>query len=113
MCHHHHHVLDPHLVVELVHGELDGEDEDGDERHGHAPVPDLDGEVGQLRLKTKCWCKNISLIVPKIFDLQHALLLVVPAGAALAPLAGAVGWVGGVGEGVVGVGVTYTFLHVN
>ena len=97
--------------MELVHGELDGEYEDGDERHGHAPVPDLDGEVGQLRLKTIKYvgCKK----VPKIFDLQHALLLVVPAGAALAPLAGAVGWVGGVGEGVVGVGVTYTFLHVN
>ena len=37
--------------VELVHRELDGEDEDSDETDGHSSVANLNGEVGQLGLE--------------------------------------------------------------
>ncbi len=39
------------LKVELLNGELDGEDEGGGEGDGHSPVADLDGEVGELGLQ--------------------------------------------------------------
>ena len=39
------------LVIELVDGESDEEDEDGDEGDGHPPVPNVDRQVGQLRLQ--------------------------------------------------------------
>ena len=41
-----------YLVEELVDGEPDGEDDDGDEGDGHPAVPDLYRQVCQLRLKT-------------------------------------------------------------
>ena len=85
-------IVHQYLVVELVDGEPDEEDDHGDEGHGHAAVPDLDGEVGQL-------------------GLQHALLLVVIPAAALARTLGPVA--GGVGQGVIRVGVTNTLLHIN
>ena len=39
------------LVIELVDGESDEEDEDGHEGDGHPPVPNVDRQVGQLRLQ--------------------------------------------------------------
>ncbi len=39
------------LKVELLNGELDGEDEGGGEGDGHPPVADLDCEVGELGLQ--------------------------------------------------------------
>ena len=83
-----------YLGVELVDGEPDAEDDHSDEGHGHAAIPDLDGEVGQL-------------------GLQHTLLLVI-ATAASATLARALGSVaGGVGKRVVGMGVTHSLLHIH
>ena len=38
------------LVVELIHGESDGEDDDGDEADCHPTVAYLDGQVRQLGL---------------------------------------------------------------
>ena len=38
-------------IVELVDGESNEEDEDGDEGDGHPPVPNVDRQVGQLRLQ--------------------------------------------------------------
>lgn len=84
-------IPDTNLVVELVDGESDAEDDDGDEGHGHAAVPDLDGEVGQL-------------------GLQYALLLVVLAPAPARALRGVACRVG---QRVVGMGITHPLLHVN
>ena len=84
-----------YLGIELVDGEPDAEDDHGDEGHGHAAIPDLDGEVGQL-------------------GLQNTLLLIIisaPATASLARTLGAV--TGGVGQGVVRMGVTHSLLHIN
>ena len=83
-----------YLGVELVDGEPDAEDDHGDKGHGHAAIPDLDGEVGQL-------------------GLQHTLLLVIAtaAGAALARALGGVA--GGVGQRVVGMGVTHSLLYIH
>ena len=84
-----------YLGVELVDGEPDAEDDHGDEGHGHAAIPDLDGEVGQL-------------------GLQHTFLLIIisaPAAASLARTLWAV--TGGVGQGVVRMGVTHSLLHIN
>ena len=39
------------LVVESLDGESDAEDENRHQRDGHAGVPDLNGQVGQLGLK--------------------------------------------------------------
>ena len=39
------------LVVELIHGESDGKDDDGDQADCHATVAYLDGQVCQLGLR--------------------------------------------------------------
>ena len=83
-----------YLGVELVDGEPDAEDDHCDEGHGHAAIPDLDGEVGQL-------------------GLQHTLLLVIATAAGAALARALRGVAGGVGKRVVGMGVTHSLLHIH
>lgn len=83
------------ISVELVHRELDGEDEDCDEADSHASVTNLDGKVGELGLK-------------------DALLLLLHAGRAVCGggLQPRLAW-SGVWQTVVGQSISHAFLYIN
>ena len=100
-------------IVELVDGESNEKDEDGDEGDRHPSVANVDGKVGQLGLQQGLgFCNKGSFF--SNFHLKNRLLLVistVPMFArrrrAASPLR--LTWVG---QRVVGMGVAHTLLQV-